>query len=267
MDQVKRAALAISQARLNSAAAGNWELCSAHRERVTRLIVGVGGGTRRRLCILGAGNSNDIDLTAVASAFTETHLFDIDGAALERAVERCHPAHRNRVTLHAGIDLSTTALPSQHSSFDLVVSACLLSQLIDTVASSVAPGDPSRTGAILAIRDAHLRLIFDLVAPGGTALLVSDLVSSDTASQLRHVGDESSDLLPLLLTFITAGNFFTGTNPFAIRALLTSDPALAPHVEHVTLQPPWLWRLSHERVYLVYALSWRRMQSRVTNQS
>jgi hypothetical protein len=249
------------QAMLNSAVANEWENYRTHREHVMRLVLEEADRNRGRLCVLGAGNCNDLDLTAVSSAFDESHLFDIDGAALDRAVERCAPANRSRIKCHDGVDLSTTTLPSYHGFFDLVLSACLLSQLIDAAVVSVPRKDPSATREILVIRNAHLRLMLDLVVPGGTALLVSDLVSSDTAGQLHHVSEQSDTLVPLLLALIAARNFFTGTNPFSIRALLTSDSMLAPHVQNITLQLPWLWQLSKDRVYLVYALSWRRMQS------
>ncbi len=46
---------------------------------------------RGRLCLLGAGNANDVDLNALAARFGEIHLVDIDPDAVARAVARLPP--------------------------------------------------------------------------------------------------------------------------------------------------------------------------------
>ena len=90
----------------------DWELYRRHRERLTRTIDGVGqavgpgappGG---RLCLLGAGNCNDVQLDALAQRFGTIHLVDIDGAALDRARARQQPEVRARLVLHPGVDLT-----------------------------------------------------------------------------------------------------------------------------------------------------------------
>jgi hypothetical protein len=49
--------------------------------------------------VLGAGNANDLDLAALATAFDEIHLADRDGDALSRAARRQTPATRLRLAL------------------------------------------------------------------------------------------------------------------------------------------------------------------------
>ena len=90
----------------------DWELYRRHRERLTGTIDGVGqvvaGGaaTGGRLCLLGAGNCNDVQLDVLAQRFQTIHLVDIDGAALDRARARQQPEVRARLVLHPGVDLT-----------------------------------------------------------------------------------------------------------------------------------------------------------------
>ena len=144
------------------------ELYRQHRERLTATIdrVGaqvLGGGEGAseapsgRLCLLGAGNCNDVDLVALARRFQTMHLVDIDGAALDRARARQPAELRSRLVLHAGVDLTGLLDPARSlagrrarpghlgtgdrrgrrgrgrnladRACDLAVSCCLMSQL------------------------------------------------------------------------------------------------------------------------------------------
>jgi hypothetical protein len=80
-------------------------------------------------------------------------------------------------------------------------------------------------------------------------------VSSDTAPELTTLA--ADQLAALATSCIEHGNFFTGTNPMAIHAALTSNPALAPLIALITLHGPWRWNIGR-RSFLVYALSIRR---------
>src|SRR5262245_33792508 len=84
---------------------GVWELYGGHRERVTQAVLDLGRGGGR-LCLLGAGNCNDVDLDRLAAAYREIHLVDIDAAAVARAVGRQAPAVRARLFAHAPVDLT-----------------------------------------------------------------------------------------------------------------------------------------------------------------
>ena len=90
----------------------DWELYRKHREQLTRTIDGVGAAVGAgpppggRLCLLGAGNCNDVLLDQLAQRFGTIHLVDIDGAALDRARARQSPEVRNRLVLHPGVDLT-----------------------------------------------------------------------------------------------------------------------------------------------------------------
>src|SRR5688572_8797242 len=85
-----------------------WDRYRTHRERLTAeiLTLAVAAEPGGRLCLLGAGNANDLDLEALAGRFDEVHLVDIDPGALARASGRQSAAVRARLRLHAPVDLS-----------------------------------------------------------------------------------------------------------------------------------------------------------------
>lgn len=279
-------AVSAFQARLNRSTRGHWDWFASHRRQLETLLlppgVARGGG---RLCVLGAGNCNDLHLPTLADTFGEVHLVDIDAAAIEGAVRRqgveCSPA----VRLHGGVDLTGVAdvLSSWRAArpdlaaidaclqwlsapppadflggaaFDVVLSPCVLSQLIRSVAGAVGDGHPRFPQLLVALRRRHLWTLAGLLAPGGTAILACDLVSTETLPELRRA-DELA-LQGLMDKSLNDRNFFTGLSPSAVEGALRDDPHLAGKVERVTRTRPWLWHLGPRRAYLVYALHFRR---------
>src|ERR1043165_130674 len=89
------------QGRSNRSAAGHVHHFQGHRERMTQEIVSrrPPAGAPARLCLLGAGNANDVDLAALAEVFDEIHLVDIDPDALAAARRRVPPTVAARLTL------------------------------------------------------------------------------------------------------------------------------------------------------------------------
>ena len=76
------------QQRLNVQSCDGWDRYAAHRAHVMDHLTRGQQGGNRRLCVLGAGNCNDVDLPALLSAFREVHLVDLDGDALRGAAMR-----------------------------------------------------------------------------------------------------------------------------------------------------------------------------------
>ena len=87
-------------------------------------------------------------------------------------------------------------------------------------------------------------------------MLVSDVVAATTAPQLA--GADPGALEPLMARLVAAGNFFTGTNPYRIVALLEEDERFRADVHDVRLADPWLWAVTADRVHLTYAIVARR---------
>src|SRR5690349_772223 len=145
------------QVTANRSGLGHEASFAAHRARLTGEIAArAPAGRAGRLCLLGAGNANDVDLEALAAAYREVHLVDIDAEALDRARARVKPERQGQLVLHAPLDASglfdrldgwARDAPAASSiaaevapavarvaeplprGFDVVVSCCLLTQL------------------------------------------------------------------------------------------------------------------------------------------
>jgi hypothetical protein len=269
---------------LNRATAENWATFTAHRERVTALISEVAppdaAGT---LAILGAGNCNDLALDCLAPKFTKVHLFDIDRDAVTRARARQTPEIADRLALHAPLDLGgalgevsklrrrqatpaelggmlgagiRTLLPNVSERFDVVASTCLISQLVHSCQRLLGEDHPQIQEIACAVVVAHLRIVAALIKPGGSGLIVTDTVSSDT-----YPLEELFATRPpwaLIDELEATGNHLSGTTPKFLRRILNTDPFIAPTVAGSSLVEPWLWALSADETYLVYALQFTR---------
>ena len=94
------------------------------------------------------------------------------------------------------------------------------------------------------------------LAPGGTGLLVIDLVAT---ARLGSLARTHRDRLGEVATRTVANaDHFPGLDPGALRAALLDDPCLSGLVAGVQEVPPWLWTLGPNKAFLVYALRFRR---------
>src|SRR5260370_28026752 len=83
----------------------DWALYADHRAHFTEGLLSCARQLGGRLCLLGAGQCNDVDLERLAEAFSEIPLVGICSAALAPAVTRPPPSVRARLHRHAPIDL------------------------------------------------------------------------------------------------------------------------------------------------------------------
>ncbi len=287
--------LTVEQLDRNAELRDNWEAGAAHRRRVMKLITEGFEPKQARLCILGAGNCNDLDLAQLAETFAEVHLVDLDEAALQAAALRQGVEGEASIQRHTATDVTgigtqlsewspqqpvedsdvegvikeansfvglEAPLANLPAPFDMVVSTCLISQLIEGVVKTLGEQHPRFVDLLCAVRGGHLRLMTALTAPGGYGLLVTDVVSAVTAPALRTMTDEQ---LPDALTrWIKAGNFFHGVNPLVLMRQFQSDPVVAPRVEEFSLIRPWRWKLG-SRVFAVTAIKYSRANSGSTS--
>lgn len=264
----------------NQATAARWDSFAEHRVRMTALALEAPGET---LAVLGAGNCNDLDLPALAARFREIHLVDLDEEAVRRTRDRQPEAVKAKLVLHAPIDLSgafdrlaafkkkpaTAAeqarLPAESlqrilaaipGPFDVVLSACLLSQLMHSCYVALGVQHPQLHLMAAALGLVHVRSLASLVAPGGTGILVTDTISSETYALEELWGDRPP--LQLLEEIDRAGRVLTGTGPSYLRKMLRDDPEVGPLVSAPRLVEPWLWRFTDEMTFLVYALAFQR---------
>jgi len=133
----------------------------------------------------------------------------------------------------------------------VIASVGLLTQLFDAVSISLGGDHPRFVELVTSIRLRHVRLLFELLQPGGTALLITDFVSSGTYAPLATTAEK--DLPALAAQLIRAQNFFTGANPGVLHALFKSDAVVAPQVSHLEVSSPWLWDFG-PRTYAVCAI-------------
>jgi hypothetical protein len=271
----------------NRASRLDWDGFWEHREQVTSRIVSAGRRYRQpALTILGAGNCNDICLRTCLNQYRSIALVDLDEEAMHGAMER-QQVVSDQVKVYGNIDLTgcvdamsdvtsegyvreSTAgdacrfeTLAKHARAigpcEVVASTCLLSQLIETVTTRLGGKPEQQTSAAVAIRQRHLQDMMSLTSTGGMGVLITDFVSSDTAPELLRV--EPLDVAGFAAECIQRGNFFTGTNPHAIRRELTSGGAGFP--AHATVSAPWIWKLGC-RVYLVASVEFQAMISSTT---
>jgi hypothetical protein len=260
---------------LNRNSCARWDGFAGHRERMMALLAETGGS----LALLGAGNCNDVDLPALLARHSEVHLVDLDDEALRRARERQLPDVGARVVLHSPVDLTGAldrltpgaaaavlrADPGElHEAatarirsaigrtFDTVVSCCLLSQITQSCRRGLGTDHPDLNDIADGLLTAHLRALLLLTNPGGTALLVTDVVSSETYPLDELYTPENA--LPLLDQLEQTGNLLTGTSPRDLRRFFTRDDVAAPLLATPPrLVPPWLWRLGEDLTLLTCA--------------
>lgn len=265
------------QRRRNAAADETWQLYAPHRTQVTQLIRSAASPMPRSICLLGAGNLNDIDLSAFAE-FQQITLVDVDATAVRRGLIRQAGCDDARFEVIAPFDVTGafTELESikqnneldrclsrlmqtpdlgEHENFSVVASVGLLTQLIDAVGRTVGESHPRFWEVVAAVRAQHLRLMLNLTSPGGAAVLVTEVVSSTSCPELLSMSE--SELPELLRREISAKNFFTGTNPAALQHLLHTAPGIAGELSDVRFTEPWLWQFL-ARTYAVYGVTMRK---------
>ena len=274
------------QKTLNRASSGRWQAFAGHRERVMAVALDAlsaagppDPAAARTLAVLGAGNCNDVDLAALAARCQTVHLVDLDGEALQRARGRQPPEVAARLALHPGVDLcggldrlpiprpgarpidtadlATRALARLRatlpSELDTAVSACLLSQITQSCRLALGMEHPQLFEVAEALVAAHLRALVSMVRPGGRAVLVTDVVSSETYPLEELAADEP--LARLLDRLEATDNVLTGTQPRFLRRFFARDPVAAPLLAGPPrLTDPWLWRLGDDLTLLAYAV-------------
>jgi len=250
-----------------------------------------GESARNPIALLGAGNCLDIDLVRLTEMFRGVHLIDVDETAVSRSIGRnSSPANAiaihapvdiaapllsltpidfeaagertgNDVTANHNFehwqqvlqDLSANEadLGVASHSCDAVVSLCLLTQLIGSLTETASENHPLYASAVKAIRVGHLRRMLKLLRPGGVAILVTDIVSSETAPELADTPEE--ELGPLIKRLVNDRNFFTGVNPALVLSDLNMLERLPNGPDTAQVFDPWLWHMG-PRVFAVYGI-------------
>jgi len=260
------------------------ESYQGHRDQVMKLILASvkdltesEDGQCSSIILLGAGNCLDVDLAALGKRFQKIHLVDVDAAAVTAAAQQSGVFEQCEI--HAPADIAeplmslTTrdfadgpenseqrikilqALTSGHGvaevpPADVVVSLCVYSQIVHTLTGLVGQNAAVLGHALKAIRMGHLRRLLSMVRPGGVAIFISDVVSSETCKDLKIATLETTPAL--VKKMVNESNFFSGTNPALMLADLNLLTRLPGGPESVHTIDPWPWHMG-DRAYAVYA--------------
>jgi hypothetical protein len=232
--------------------------------------------------VLGAGNCDDLDVPALARDFGEVHLVDLDGAALEGALARVSGPARAKLVAHPGLDLSGTLeridawgdrFPAAREleslsievaarisatvgrRFDVVLSACVLSQLYQPLRQTLLLPLESWRRLFTAIDRAHLATVAALTRPGGTGVLALDVTSSHKLHELAAftAAETWEGLEAAAAAAIAARRITLDPDPRRLMEL-AAEPALAPGIERPRLTSPWVWDTGGGVLALVQAL-------------
>jgi len=271
------AGLGDEQARMNQSTRGQWDWYASHRRAIERLIVPEARG--QRICVLGAGNCNDLDLNWLARAYAEVRLVDIDGPALERAVVRQGVAGSAAIRLHAPVDLTgiegltagwkgravseaevaegtrlakETAEAIGGGGFDVVLSPCVLSQLLVGVRDLVGKDHRGWPALKAAITARHVGRLVGQTRAGGRGVMAVDLTSTRVVPGLDRAGEgEVADLFRMC---VREGKCFRGLEPAAVGKELRRRAAL----REMDVSAPWVWHLGFGKAFLCYGVTVRR---------
>lgn len=255
-----------------------------HRQKTMELISMAADEFRsiadRTISILGAGNCMDLDLRQLKTLFPSVNLLDLDREAVESGVQAIEGLSSNQLKIVAPIDLASPLATTKQSDLseaaaitqfcqaltaplavmpveaaDVVVSTCVLSQMLSAITHLVTDKHPQFLPLIQAVRRGHLIRMLQLLKAGGRGILISDLVSSETTPELTSINE--ANLPKLLAHSLATGNFFSGLHPGVMMQDLGAAPGIASLVESPVMTAPWRWQMG-PRTYAVYAIAFRR---------
>jgi len=273
--------------RVNASSLGERTSFAGHRAQLTEIACAAAAGRERpaRICVLGAGNCNDLDLARLAEHYAEIHLVDLDLDALAGAAGRAEKQTRMHLRCHAPVDLSgilgkleawramkvtpeelmacpdvasrgiAAALPAP---FDVVLSACLLTQLQLSVLRVLTDQHPLFEAVRQIVNLIHFRSLMWLLAPGGRGIFVTDATSDSICGRTR-LEQGAADPLTLLSELAAEGQLFHAVEPGSIALTCSEDPVLS---RGLRVDPPfaaWLWQNGPARTFLTYGLVCERL--------
>ncbi|MDP1563365.1 MAG: hypothetical protein Q8M16_18440 [Pirellulaceae bacterium] len=250
-----------------------------HRRQVMARLLPATAVPNGRLCILGAGPCNDLDLAALQARWSQVDLVDIDSSRVQQGVTSQvadargiqvltqdllwgdhpltpDPASKQNIgrTVRERISAATWSAVGQD--YDLIASTCLLSQLIEQVIEIIGSDAPEFVATIQTLRRRHFELMARALRSGGTGWLFCDFVSSETLPELLSTVPQA--LPQLLEQALTEGNFFHGLNPGILLQVLRQDEHLTLLVDQSQITNPWVW-LTGERAYAVVGIRFIRV--------
>lgn len=254
-----------------------WSAFSAHRQEITKLLTSIAPRRNGSLAVWGAGRTTDLDLISLQQQYATIDLLDLEPSITREAMTQRGFDDQHNVTVQQAMDLSGLnehwdqfrPRPSESSlekireacgnvelqlgQYDVVASTCLLSQILrqwyDCMKESgISLADESLYGTLRTIRERHIELLLEHTAPGGTALLISDMTTSEALPAMLQ---GNADLSELVKNDVVRGNHLHGLNPQMI-AEFARTPKITSMLRGFQVSAPWVWN-SIEMQYLCLA--------------
>jgi hypothetical protein len=125
--------------------------------------------------------------------------------------------------------------------FDVVLSACLLSQLCHPFQNALALPARDWRRLFATVTRLHLATVVRLTRPGGTGVIACDVLCHAGAAVEAIRGQLAPDLVPgALVRAVAAAELPPDPDPAAVAALLSASP---DEVDRVFVTEPWAWDL------------------------
>jgi hypothetical protein len=242
-------------------------------------------GEPRRAIVLGAGNANDIPLSHLTDEFNQVTLVDVDPVALDRAVSSLSRRQLGRVVLtQADIDgrIGNLITDLQTTARTEPLFADFLHGATDAIAKHTRSPRPPALGSDYNLVCSHLVLSqlaslpqhfieTDIVEPKYDRQLSGRLPQSDDEVALmrafaaldQDMGRQHIDQLAQLASPTAAVHF---ADTYASADLTATPPDVVPTLDDAEIQETiaarftramprmrWLWPMSPQRTFLVYA--------------
>ena len=115
----------------NRVTADSWIAFTPHRRRVTAILEKLGSNSQsaqRRLCVVGAGNLNDVELSQLQRIYAHIELIDIDLAALERGLRKQMVAPDSPSITLRGVDVLGLSDGAHHACTAMIVQRKMIVQ-------------------------------------------------------------------------------------------------------------------------------------------
>jgi hypothetical protein len=157
---------------------------------------------------------------------------------------------------HAAVT-SDAIVSAVGTGFDVVLSACVLSQMQFMLVNVMTDRHPLFEAVRHTLNLTHLRTLLRLQAPGGRGVLATD-VSSDGIAPFG-ASAQAADLKPLLNELVAKGSIFYAADPRLLQTIASDDPELSSRAKLTGPLDVWLWQNGPRRLFLVYALELSRL--------
>ena len=134
-----------------------------------------------------------------------------------------------------------------------MASVCVLSALIEIAFSHISDPPEHFVEVLVAVRANHLKLMLDLLEPGGVGVLICDFVSSESLAELLT----ETDIMPLIKEAIENRNHFHGVAP-SLVANVFNQPPIAGMATNIRATQSWRWHTA-DKVYACYGMVFEKV--------